>query len=187
MLNTKSTPRLAFIFFTLLLTGCTSVTFSTGYGRPAVKPGSYVQINHEYQIPNEYARVYFQNGKQLLRRNIDRFIPYCSILMQDIREAGQPQQKIFPGRFYVSEVRESNDDNLGRTYVASLSRKYIEPPSNVDYQLNMRLNSSEQPGVRSLICVKNINTLIPLNRRYPNLSEIRIALGDLIEIETAGQ
>ena len=187
MLNTRFNPSHALIFLAILLTGCASGSYSKGYERPAVKPGSYVQLNYEYKIPNQFARVHFQNGKQVLEGNIDRFTPHCSILMQDIHEAGQPQQKVFPGRFYVNKVIESNDYRYGRTYVASLNWEHDGPPSNVDYQLDMRLSSSEQPGIRSLICVKNINDYVAYNRRYPNLSEIKIALGDLVTIEAPGQ
>ncbi len=178
-------PPSSLIFLIALLTGCASGTYSTGYDRPAVKPGWYVQIHHEYQIPNQFARVHFQNGKQVIEDNIDRFTPHCSILMQDIHEVGQSQQKVFPGRFYISKVIESNDYRFGRTYVASLNWEHDGPPSNVDYQLDMRLSSSEQTGVRSLICVKNINDYVAYNRRYPNLSEIKMALGDLIDIESS--
>jgi len=186
MLNTKFSPRLTLISLIILLSGCASGTYSRGYERPAVKPGSYVQLNHDYKIPNQFARVHFQNGKQVLRGNIDRFTPHCSILMQDIHEGGQPQQKVFPGRFYVSKVVESNDYGFDRSYVASLIWENDGPPSNVDYQLDMRLSSSEQPGVRSLICVKNINDYVAYNRRYPNLAEIKMALGDLVTIEAPG-
>jgi hypothetical protein len=66
--------------------------------------------------------------------------------MHDASQAGLPQQKIFPGRFYVTKVIESNDHQGGRrTYVASLAFSYFDAgPSNVDYKLEMRLSSSEQ-------------------------------------------
>ena len=149
-----------------------------------------MQLNHEYQMPNEFARVYFRNGKQTLKGDLDRFTPHCSILMHDIGQAGQPQQMIFPGRFYVTKVIERNDHlGGGRTY-AALAIGRLDGPSNLEYQLEMRLSSSEQPGVRALICVKPINDLndyVSDLQRYPNLSEIKIALGDLVTIEAPGQ
>ncbi len=50
----------------------------------------------------------------------------------------------------------------------------------------MRLKSAEQPGVRALFCAKHATVYGPLfpTRLYPTLAEIRIALGDAIEIET---
>jgi hypothetical protein len=185
MLNTRFKPSLALIVLVIFLTGCASGTYSKTSKRPAVKPGSYVQINHEYQIPNVFARVYFRNGKQTLKGDIDRFTPHCSILMHDIRQAGQPQQMIFPGRFYVTKVIESNDyRGGGRTY-AALTIGLFDGPSNLDYKLEMRLSSGEQPGVRALTCVKNADDY--MDRRHPNLSEIKIALGDLVTIEAPGQ
>ena len=186
MLNTRFNPGLGLIFLVIFVTGCASGTYSKTSNRPAVKPGSYVQLHHEYQVPNEFARVYFRNGKQTAESDVDRFTPYCYILMHDASQAGLPQQKIFPGRFYVTKVIESNDHQGGRrTYVASLAFSYFDDgPSNVDYKLEMRLSSSEQPGVRALICIKNADDYI--DRRYPNLSEIKTALGDLVTIEAPG-
>ncbi len=189
MSNLRFSPAPALLFLVVFLTGCASASYSMTSKRPAVKPGSYVQIHHEYQVPDEFARVYFRNGKQTAEGNVDRFTPYCYILMHDIRQAGQPQQTIFPGRFYVPRVIESNDLQGGRrTYVASLGMGifgFDDGPSNVNYMLEMRLDSSEQPGVRALICIKNADDYI--DRRYPNLSEIKTALGDLVTIEPPEQ
>jgi len=190
MLNTRFNPSLALIVLVIFLTGCASGTYSKTSKRPAVKPGSYVQLNHQYQIPNVFARVYFRNGKQTLKGNIDRFTPYCYISMKDVSQAGQPQQMIFPGRFYVTKVIESNDHFGGRRTYVALTIGVFDGPSNVDYQLEMRLSSSEQPGVRALICVKNINDYrdhMHEPSHYPSLSEIKIALGDLVTIEAPGQ
>jgi len=182
MLNTRINPGLFLIFLVIFLTGCASGSYSKTSKRPAVKPGSYVQLHHEYQVPNEIARVYFRNGKQTAKSDIDRFTPYCYLVMHDTRQAGQPQQTIFPGRFYVTKVIESNELQGGRrTYVALNIYEFDGGPSNIDYKLEMRLSSSEQPGVRALICIKNADDYI--DRRYPNLSEIKTALGDLVTIE----
>ncbi len=186
MLNTRFKPGLALLFLVAFLTGCASSTYSATSKRPAVKPGSYLQIHHEYQVPNDFARVYFRNGKQTAKADVDRFTPYCYLLMQDSNQAGQPQQTIFPGRFYVTKVIESNDLKGGyRTYVASAVWDFDDGPSNINYKLDMRLSSSEQPGVRSLICIKNADDIF--DRRHPNLSEIKTALGDLVTIEPPGQ
>ncbi len=183
MPNTRLKTGLALFFLVVFLTGCASATYSKTSKRPAVKPGSYVQIHHEYQVPNEFARVYFRNGKQTARADVDRFTPYCYLLMHDSRQAEQPLQTIFPGRFLVTQVIESNDHHGGRrTYVASLGNlMFDDGPSNVNYILEMRLSSSEQPGVRALVCIKNADDYI--DRRHPNLSEIKTALGNLVTIE----
>lgn len=182
MSNTRFKPGLFLVLVAIFLAGCASGNYSKTSKRPAVKPGSYVQVHHEYRVPNEFARVYFRNGKQTARSNVDRFTPYCYLSMHDIDQAGQPQQTIFPGRFYVTEVIESNDHHGGRrSYVASMIWEFDDGPSNVNYILEMRLSSSEQPGVRALTCVKNADDYI--DRRHPNISEIKTALGDLVTIE----
>ena len=186
MLNTRLNPHITLIFMVIFLTGCASGSYSKTSKRPAVKPGSYIQIHHEYQVPSEFARVYFRNGKQTAKGDIDRFTPYCYIVMQDTSQAGQPQQTIFPGRFYVTKVIESNELQGGRlTYVALTIDEFDDGPSNIDFTLEMRLSSSEQPGVRALICVNNADDYY--DRRYPYLSEIKTALGDLVTIEAPGQ
>ena len=175
------------ITLVIFISGCASGTYSTTSRRPAVKPGSYLQLHHEYRVLNEFGRVYFRNGKQTAERNVDRFTPYCYLSVHDINQAGEPQQTIFPGRFQVTKVIESNDLRGGRrTYVASLTIRHLDDgPSNINYRLEMRLSSAEQPGVRALICIKNADDYI--DRRYPNLSEIKTALGDLVTIEAPAQ
>ena len=187
MLNTRFNRGLALIILAMFLTACANGSYSKTSKRPAVKPGSYVQLHHEYQVPSEIARIYFRNGKQTAKADVDRFTPYCYLVMKDIRQAGQPQQTIFPGRFYVTKVIESNELYGGRRAYVSLTIERFDNggPSNVNYILEMRLDSSEQPGVRALICVKNAEDYI--DRRYPNLSEIKTALGDLVTIEAPGQ
>ena len=162
------------------LTGC-SGAFSKYAVRPSVEPTSTVQINTTFDIPNQKARVYFQSGEQVRWGEIDRWTAHCSVLVNNVQYADQPQQTVLPGRFDILKVRESNDLRYAsRVFVASRDGFFYDPPSNVIYQVEMRLESAEQPDVRALICAKRVDDY---GHHYPTLAEIRTALGDLIVIE----
>ena len=181
MLVTRFPRGLALVFMAIFVSGCAS-SYSMTSKRPAVKPGSYLQLHHEYQVPNQVARIYFRKGKQTAQADVDRFTPYCYLVIQDDRQAGEPQQKIYPGRFFVTEVIESNELIGGRkVYVAGMGWDFDDGPSNINFILEMRLRSTEQPGVRALVCINNSDDYF--DRRYPYLSEIKEALGELITIE----
>lgn len=168
-----------------LLAGCASGAAKYGRG-PSVDPASTVQINTQFDIPNQRARVYFQDGKQVEWGALYRWNTYCSVLVQNVQYADQPQQTVSPGRFDIVKVRQSNDRyQNARVFVASRDG-FIDFPSNITYQVEMRLSSSEQPDVRSLICAKRIDEPAFLRNHYPKLDEMRAALGDLIEINSPG-
>lgn len=146
---------------------------------PMVAPTSVVQINQQLEIPPELARVYIQNGVQVSKKGLDKWLTYCSVLMQKVNTPGEPLQTVSPGKFEVTEVREYNDYRYSPRIYASLTLVSRDPPSNVIYSVDMRLQSQQQPGVRSLICVKHVDAY---GRYYPTLAEMRVALGDAIEI-----
>ena len=165
-----------------LTVACSSYDFSN---RVAVLPTSVVQVNTPLEIPAGEARIYIQNGKAFASRSgLDRFFTYCSILMQDLHVLGEPLLTVSPGRFDIREVRQSNDrfsDSI--ILVASTMRLRGGAPSNTFFTLEMRLRSTDQPDVRSLFCVKESSLR---GRHYPNIEEIRLALGDAVTIEQAG-
>ncbi len=183
MRNVKSIVHVIMVATAAALSsGCAS-TYSRNSTGPSVDPASTIKINGSFDIPVNKARVYFQNGARVDWRDIDRWTTYCSVLVQNVQYSDQPQQTVLPGRFSIVEVRQSNDLlKHSRIYVASLGWVY-DPPSNVTYKVEMRLQSVEQPNVRSLICEKRVDNY---GRYHPTNSEIRTALGDLIEIETPG-
>jgi hypothetical protein len=164
-----------------LVSGCAGTgTGANIKGVPSVDPASTIQINGSYDIPVNKARVYFQNGAQIAVGDIkDRWNTYCSLLVQDLQSADQPQQTIMPGRFEIVEVMETDDwTNTRQVFVASLIW-VSQRPARIIYKVDMRLHSAEQPNVRSLICEKTANTR---GKNHPTSSEIQTALGSLIEI-----
>jgi len=170
----------------IVISGC-GASFKNNMVRPSVSPVAIVQVNQQLEIPNRKARVYIQDGAVTTWRKKDEWSTYCSVLMRQKRASGEPKQSVSPGQFEIIKVIEY-DDYLGsrRTYVASLGwiidAKMERRPVHVVFGLEMRLSSAEQPGVRALICEKRSNNVGLYN--YPTLEEIRIALGNTIEIKT---
>ena len=60
------------------------------------------------------------------------------------------------------------------------------PPTNVIFELEMRLNSAEQPDVWAMYCARQVTVFSPIFRSsyYPKLADIRVALGNTIEIKS---
>ena len=169
----------------IVISGC-GASFKNNTVRPSVSPATIVQVNQQLEIPNRKARVYIQDGAITAYRKKDEWGTYCSLLMQQKHTSGEPKLSVLPGQFKITKVIESEDGTgTGQTYVASLGW-IIDVEDNrsvhVIFGIEMRLSSSEQPGVRALICEKRANNRGRYN--YPTLEEIRIALGDTIEIKT---
>lgn len=169
----------------IVISGC-GASFKNNTVRPSVSPAAIVQVNQQLEIPNRKARVYIQDGAVTTYRKKDEWSTYCSLLMQQKHVSGEPKLSVLPEQFKITKVIESEDGSgIIRTYVASLGwiidvedNRYV----HVIFGIEMRLSSAEQPGVRALICEKRTNNRGFYN--YPTLEEIRIALGDTIEIKT---
>ena len=171
----------------IVISGC-GASFKNNTVRPSVSPAAIVQVNQQLEIPNRKARVYIQDGAVIpLGKRIDKWSTYCSVRMQQKHASGEPKLSVSPGQFKITKVIE-RDDNIGsqRTYVASLGWGFglasNHHNTNVIFEVEMRLASAEQPGVRSLICEKRSDNRGLYN--HPTLEEIRIALGNTIEIKT---
>ena len=145
-----------------------------------MNPASVVQVNRNLEIPARKARVYIQNGNETAKRDLDPWSIYCSVLLQDLHRAGEPKLTVSPGQFEIIKVREENEYlDFPGTYVASTEFRYVPPI--VIFRVEMRLKSAQQPRVRALICDKQVESF---GNHYPTLAEIRIALGNAIEIKT---
>ncbi len=166
-----------------IISGC-GASYKNSTVRPSVSPAAIVQINQRLEIPTRKTRVYIQDGTQTTLRDIDEWSTYCSLRMKKRSAAGEPKQSVSPGRFEIIKVIESEDrTGSQRTYVASLGWFFdVNDHRSVQvfFGVEMRLQSAEQPGVRSLICEKRIDNYGLYN--YPTLAEIRAALGNIIEI-----
>jgi hypothetical protein len=165
---------------TVLIAG---LIFTVGYAtqssyntaQASADSGSLVQINRPLEIPNGKARLYFQNGVEITKRDIEKMTTYCSIRMRDKHKKGEPKIIISPEQIEIIKLRRSND------YSGSGS---ANTTSAVIFELEMRLNSTEQPGVMALYCAKQVFVMkmVNIKQYYPNNTEITTALGDMIEI-----
>jgi len=169
--------------------GCAS-SLKNNPDRPSVSSASIIQFNQELKIPYRQDRIYIQDGVVARVRSSDEWSTFCSVRMQKRHVTGEPRTIISPGQFKITKVIETNGYiGTHRTYVASLewildvAKKDDNRRPNISYfSVEMRLNSAQQPGVRSLICEKRTDNYGLYN--YPTLAEIRIALGNMIEIKT---
>jgi hypothetical protein len=171
----------------VIASGC-ATTLENKSERPSVSPASIVQIKQDLEIPNGKSRVYMQDGVVNTLRNINKRSAYCSVLMQKQQADNEPKRIVSPGQFTVTKVIETNNySGSRRTYVASLGW-ILEVanktrPRHINFGIEMLLQSTDQPGVRSLICEKRSENAFNLYE-YPTLEQIRNTLGNLIEIKT---
>jgi hypothetical protein len=181
------------IFVLLLMAGCASTNPPIV---PPVSQSATVQINQGYDsIPN-YGRVYFQGGQQVAKASIDRWTTYCRLHVYNPDMKADYITAVAPGRFEVTRVRNrlevtqnpfSDPDFHAspRPGFSAIKARWgsIWPRESLAsyylYRVNMKLLSADQPDVQSLVCTKKWSAY---GNHFPTLDEIRLALGDLIEI-----
>lgn len=172
----------------VIVSGCATALENKSV-RPSVSPASIVQIKQDLEIPNGKSRVYIQDGVVNTLRNINKQSAYCSVLMQKRHADNEPKRIVSPGQFTITKVIEINHYlESRRTYVASLGwilevASETTRPKHINFGVEMQMQSTEQPGVRALICEKRSDIAFSLYE-YPTLEQIRNTLGNLIEIKT---
>lgn len=142
-----------------------------------VRRGSDIHINMTVDIPLNMARVYSQKGRIVAKLDIDKNEVFCSVLMNRLQKQNGPKLSVWPGKFRVTQVKLSNDENYTSRIFASTDWVY-DPPSNVNYETELRLQSVNQSEVRSLICVRQIDGY---GDHYPRLMDFKNTLGALVE------
>lgn len=170
-------PKVAItIIMVGLIAACAGIESRYAKQLPA-RPGSDIQINITADIPLNKARVYSQKGQIIAKSDIDKNQVFCSVLMNSLQKQDGPKLSILPGKFRVTKVKLSNDENYAPRIFASREWVY-DPPSNVNYETELRLQSADQPEVRSLICVRQIDGY---GNHYPRLVDFKKTLGTLVE------
>jgi hypothetical protein len=176
MMNRKL-GKVAVVFIMLVFTGACASIKSQYEEQLPVKPGTEIQVNITADIPLNKARVYSQKGRIIAISDINRDDVFCSVLMNSLQKENGMKLSIMPGKFRVTQVRLSNDEHYAPRIFAS--RKWVyDPPSNINYETELRLQSAEQPEVRALICVRQIDAY---GNHYPRLADFKNALGALVK------
>jgi hypothetical protein len=166
------------IFLLLLMAGCAT--------RPPVVPpvniGSRLQINEQFDALPNGTRIDFQGGQRIRPGNLDKWTTYCRLYVYNRNQKADYVTAVLPGSFKVTrvEVKYNSSDSPPGFYYTGLNWGVREVPAYYVYQVLMQLTSPDQPDIKSLNCYKKWAT--PRANQYPTLTEIRQALGNLIEI-----
>jgi len=180
------------IFLLLLVASCSGRTPTV----PPVSHSATVQINQGYDSLPNYSRIYFQGGKRIAKTELDRWTTYCRLHVYNPDMKADYVTSVAAGKFEVASVR-NRLEVVGNSY--SDPDYYATPGSGFSalkarwgsiwnneilasyylYRVNMKLASPDQPDVQSLICSKKWSVY---GNYFPTLDEIRLALGNLIEI-----
>jgi hypothetical protein len=155
---------------------CASINHRSAKLLP-VQPGSDIQINITADIPLNKARVYSQKGQLIAKSDIDKNDVFCSVLMNSVQKENATQLGILPGNFRVTNIRMSNNGYPAWRFFVSTESMY-DRPSDINYETELRLQSIDQPEVRSLICVKQADGF---GNHHPALLDFKNALGSLVE------
>jgi len=181
------------IFLAAFIAGCASTRTPIV---PPVDIGFTVQINQQFDALPNYSRIYFQQGMQLPYKALDRWNTYCRLHVYNPDKKADYMTAVFPGRFTIDRVENRYEVSMNRhdesglyasvgvgfsSYQSpsGLYRYRDGPPSYYLYRVEMKLSSPEQPDVQKLICSRKWGIG---SNHYPTLAEIRLALGDIIEI-----
>jgi hypothetical protein len=175
--------RLLLLTLAIALSGCGYTSKPTP---PAVKPGASLQINRGFDALPNGSYIYFQNGANLPRRQLDKWSAYCALYVYNSEFGADYVTSVQPGRFQVSrslngrEVVDSRDQNLSDTKLAGLvSWPGYDPPSYILYHTRLYLWSADQPDVKNLTCFQRAGNY---GDYYPRFEQMKAALGDLIQI-----
>lgn len=143
----------------------------------SVPVGSKLILNKEITIPANRSRRYFQNGRAVLKKEIDIYYPHCSLLMNT---PADHERVVKPTIFEIYKVVDDSDYAQLPVYVASRDFPYVDGPTIVGYASIYYLRSAEEPDVRSLECARWDD---PVSIRYLSINEVKKAVGGYFGLE----
>ena len=174
------TPFLAVVAF---LAGCQSFYRDHIHGNEnspyfSMPIESRVVLKQELEIPTRSDRVFFQGGKIVPIRQVNRYLPYCHLEMDVWKER---PQRVDPDSFVVRRVYDELRFQLAVHHVrlAQLDR------GGNDFQVLAKVHelaSERQPEVRFLVCADW--GPIPDSERV-TISTMREQLGGYFELQLA--
>ena len=177
--------RLALVPALLMLSGCnTQVRDSWGGPWVQIPTGSLLILNRSISVPQDRARVFFRGGRVLASgANVG---PSCGIEIRTISRDGP--YTIQPGTFtifrvqrYWTEVAQRPTADVVRFQLASATDGGGNPLIQEGYHL--WLSGAADPNVMRLTCLGRLDDMS--RARAPTLVELRVALGDVADLELA--
>ncbi|MEJ2575792.1 MAG: hypothetical protein P8106_03650 [Gammaproteobacteria bacterium] len=156
-----------------LLTGCAGLRG----GYVPVGIGEVVVLKPQ-TVPAGRARTFYQAGGSVAR--VDVYEPYCEL---EINTVADHPQTIAPGRFRVvrggTALLSDPDARL------PIFGPFVDVGcgDEIYYEVDYRLSSAAQPGVRQLRCRQAFPACGPGAFRYPSKEVVQDTLGEAFFIE----
>lgn len=172
--------RLSRLLMVLFLASCQSVQpYDEDSRFYEVPTDSRLILNKPVNIAPNLARAYFQYGKPVNKKDIEKYQPHCYLLVSTLSEQ---EQLIRPDTFTVHRVERDFITSAGQQHYASLDMGIIDV-SIVEYVNIYHLSSDAQPNVLSLNCLQWADSR---DRLYLTVAEVRKTLGDYFTLQLAG-
>ena len=162
----------------LTLTACSSAPVkdpdSYLYSVPV---GSKLILNKEITIPANLARRYFQNGRAVLKNEINIYYPHCSLLMNPLVNY---ERVIKPTVFEIYKVVDDEDYVQLPVYLASRFLSNVDGSTIMAYASLYYLRSTDDSDVRSLECAQWDD---PVNVEYLSINQVKKSLGGYFSLQ----
>lgn len=149
-----------------------------------ISPGSRIVLNKDLTVPAGHARVFIQNGAVSDKSQLDRYNPHCNFEIQSVSDG---TRQILAGTFLVTAVSTGEElvvQTASPYYRVSFNPGLDRPLSMIAPFVHHRLHSDTQPEVMRLTCHGGFAQ--PWWARYPSVSEIRKALGNVATVDRVG-
>lgn len=155
---------------------------------PPLIRGDIVRINQSFPDIVNGGHIDFQQGQIIAEGNLDRWVTWCRLYVYDPTRDADYRTTVEPDDFRVSTAgrgyQSSDFPNWSIHGIGLLGGGVHDMPAYYLYWVKMPLSSPQQPQLRSLECYRKWAT--PRANKYPNLIEIREAVGaylDLIPVD----
>ena len=173
--------RLLLLTLAIVVGGC---GYASKQVAPEVKPGANVQINQAFEALRNGSTIYFQNGTNLPRKQLDKWSTYCALYVYNDEFGADYVTSVQPGNFQVARSlngREIVDSSPldGIKLAGSIGLSGHDLPSYIIYRTRLDLWSPDQPDVKSITCSRKAGNY---GDYYPRFEEMQAALGDLVRI-----
>jgi hypothetical protein len=139
---------------------------------------AWIDIKHSLQVTPENARVYLQNGKQVIPSELDFYQVNCEI---EVKQVLDTVQTVYPGRYNIINI------SLDESSVVFMETSHIQLafigkgfPIEIKKYWKFSLQSKQYPEVINMLC-RGVQD-IPFYAQLPTVEEIKLAVGAYIEV-----